>query len=67
MRWVTWVLVLAIGLFQYNFWVSKGNYQEMLSFSFLRVISDSHYKNLNRLAHKQGKYDLFDIPILHTL
>ena len=39
----------------------------MLSFSFLRVISDSHYKNLNRLANKQGKYDLFDIPILHTL
>ena len=31
MRWVTWLLVLAIGLFQYNFWVSKGNYQEMLS------------------------------------
>lgn len=31
MKWVTLVLLLAIGLFQYNFWVSKGNYNEMLS------------------------------------
>ena len=31
MRWVTLVLVLVIGLFQYNFWLSKGNYHEMLA------------------------------------
>lgn len=29
MRWVTWVLVLALGWFQYSLWLSKGGWQDM--------------------------------------
>lgn len=29
MRWVTWVLVLALGWFQYSLWLSKGGWRDM--------------------------------------
>ena len=29
MKWVTWVLVLALGWFQYSLWLSKGGWRDM--------------------------------------
>lgn len=29
MKWVTWVLVLALGGFQYSLWLSKGGWRDM--------------------------------------
>ena len=44
MKWVTLVLVSAIALFQYQLWIGKGSYHDV-------VVTDGKIADVQKLSH----------------